>query len=330
VTPDQAKQFIKALGGKPQHDGVWVRSPCPLAPFLHQSGKDTHPSFAVNVQEGQRAFFHCFTCMSGSIEQLLQTLEMYAAKDAPYQTKYDFKTARQIMDDEEVVVMPLPAFSEFGAAADKTFVEWPGGFLENFIEWKYSKECVLYIKYRGIPYEQADAMGLRYDPLRRMLVFPFRTVYGRLAGARGRSCLFNANLKHYDYTWNEVNNSKLVWYNEQALQLMQPVVIVEGQIDALAVQRVYPAVMANLTAKPTYEKMRKLQDAPAVVTMLDNDSTGDAARAKYEEYFIDKGMTYAHIIPPKEYDENGKLVKNDPDKLGVDWIRSQLAQLELV
>ncbi|KVR21626.1 hypothetical protein WK13_34375 [Burkholderia ubonensis] len=330
MSPDQAKQFIAALGGKPHHDGVWVRSPCPLAPFTHESGKDSHPSFAVNVQEGQRSWFHCFTCMSGSLETLLQTLELYASKNELYASRYDFKTARAVLNDEEVKVLPLPKFSEFGTTQDKTFTEWPESFLDNFIYWRFNKEAVLYIKYRGIPYEQADALELRYDPMRRMLVFPFRNAYGRLAGCRGRSCLLQADLKHYDYTWNEVNNSKLVWYNEQAFQLMQPVVVCEGQIDCATVLRVYPAAVANLTAKPTMEKMRKLQDVPAVVTLLDNDATGDKARERYSEYFAEKKITYAHIVPPKEYDHNGKLVKSDADKLGVDWVREQLKQLDMV
>lgn len=43
--------------------GVKVRSSCPLAPFRHSSGKDSHPSFMVFVEDADES--HC-RCLGGS------------------------------------------------------------------------------------------------------------------------------------------------------------------------------------------------------------------------------------------------------------------------
>ena len=92
-------------------------------------------------------------------------------------------------------------------------------------------------------------------------------------------------MRHYDYTWNQVNNSNLVWYNEEALTAEQPVVIVEGQFDKMRVSEVYPHVMANMTAKPIPAKMKKLAYAPAIILMTDNDDTADESIKKWSPTF---------------------------------------------
>jgi DNA primase len=91
-------------------------------------------------------------------------------------------------------------------------------------------------------------------------------------------------LKHHDYTWSQVNNAGLVWFNEQVLQLPGWVVVVEGQIDAMRIHMGYEKVVANLTAKPTDEKLVKLLSADGVILIPDTDSTGEASVARYQAY----------------------------------------------
>ncbi|MGZ7196435.1 hypothetical protein ACXWOC_09640, partial [Streptococcus pyogenes] len=89
--------------------------------------------------------------------------------------------------------------------------------------------------------------------------------------------------RHHDYNWGEgeakANNAALVWYNEGVLDTAgpNPIVVVEGQVDAIVTRRVYPHVMANLTAKPVPEKMDKLVHASGVILMNDGDQPGYAA-----------------------------------------------------
>jgi 5S rRNA maturation endonuclease (ribonuclease M5) len=116
-----------------------------------------------------------------------------------------------------------------------------------------------------------------------MVVAPYYDVFGRLAGARGRSILPDPTKKHHDYSFNGHNNCRMVWYNEQVLNLPGPVVVVEGQFDCWRVSTVYPKVVANLTAKPSDEKFKKLCDSQEVIQIPDNDDAGDGSIATYSK-----------------------------------------------
>jgi hypothetical protein len=327
MTPDQAINFLKALGSKPHYDGSgWVRADCPLAPFTHKNSKDSNPSFGVSVIPGTHSAYNCYTCSSGSMEQLLQTVELYTQNNPNWKHRYNVKAARQLLSEEEVEVLPLPEFSEFGGGSEQQFQEWPSYFIDSFMSWEFSKAANDYLTKRQVPSWQREKHGLRFDSKRNMIVCPYKNVYGCLAGARGRN-VGMMGMPHFDYTWNHVNNASLVWFNEEALQHEEPVVIVEGQFDAFRVERVYPHVIGNLTGKPVASKMKKLQQSPGAIIMGDNDPTADVSIKKYLDYLDKYGVQCAVIQPPKEYDSDGKLIKQDPDSMGEDWIREQLKPL---
>lgn len=298
--PDPALivRFLDALGA---HDPVvgakWVTCQCPLAPFQHKKGTDTKPSFGVNIESG---LFNCFTCQSGSLEKLLQALELYTSKSGfeGWQAKYHFDIARDVLNGIENSTIPLPDYEAAGAKAAE-FIEWPEYWVSLHVPWRESARAAWYLltgraqaKSGEEPNQPvdpaiADAMGLLYDSGHDKIIAPYRNVFGKLAGARGRAIDPASGFQHYDYTWNKVNNAALVWYNEpcldKAIEAHRPVVVVEGQFDCMNVQRVYPYVVANLTAKPSEEKIRKLNYADAVILMLDNDDTGRTAAKKYLE-----------------------------------------------
>lgn len=319
---DQAKAFLKALGCKPEYTGgQWVTCGCPLAPWLHASGKDSNPSFGISIKGGERSHYNCFTCQSGSAEELLQTLEMYVAQSKMAGPKYNFKAARALLDEEALENYPLPEFTEFDTDESQEFYEWPGYFLENFMDPLYNKRAMEYLIKRHVPIAQIKSRGILYDPKRDMVVFPFYTVYGKLAGARGR-CINETGKPHHDYSWNKTNNTGLVWYNEDALNHDQPIVIVEGQFDYLTVARVYPYTMANLTAKPSFPKLKKLQQCPGVVLLLDNDDTGKKATERYIDYCQSRSINVGTVELPQGI--------KDPDKLGSEGVAQLLSEFGLV
>lgn len=321
MTPDQAKAFLAALGSPAEYQGGdWVKAKCPLAKFLHQHKQDNNPSFGLTVKEGKHSHFNCFACISGSAEELVQTLEMYTQQHPELASKYNFKAARALLEQEALEVFPLPEFTEFGDDDSKEFQEWPQWYLETFDSWDLSIKASAYLDQRGVPSWQREQHDLRYDPNRQMVLFPFHSVYGKLAGARGR-CINPALLSHYDFTWNKVNNTGLVWYNEQVLNAEEPVVIVEGQFDCLTVERAYPHVMANLTARPSLPKLKKLDQCPGVILMLDNDATGKLALISYIAYCQKRGIPYIEAPLPEGI--------KDPDQLGTDGVRQLLIKLGL-
>ena len=57
---EQVKQFALAVGTKVEnHSGDWAACCCPLAPFTHDSGRDSHPSFAIRHGDNLESIFNC-------------------------------------------------------------------------------------------------------------------------------------------------------------------------------------------------------------------------------------------------------------------------------
>jgi 5S rRNA maturation endonuclease (ribonuclease M5) len=306
--------LMKSLG---MHDPLpvngWWMAQCPLAPFTHSKGKDTRPSFGMNMES---ANYNCFTCGSGSATKLVMSLDLYSKDDPILSARYHFKQAYEVLQGIEDYLEPLP---EFGAITPNMleFTPWPEWWLEQYQPWHQSTTAKWYLHEgrpaagsQGIPAEIAIQFELRYDYKYNRIVCPYRTYTGKLAGARGRACDPNATLKHFDYTHDKINNAHGVWYNEQALELAarhhKPVIVVEGQFDCMSVARIYPYVVAGLTAKSSAEKITKLQGCDGVVTMLDNDETGESAHIRYET-LLRKHVPIGRVSYPKEYKDPGSL-----------------------
>lgn len=328
MNKDQAEALLVALGSKSAGmNDKWVRGACPLAPWSHKSGKDTNPSFGLFVSPGEPGRFHCFSCESGSLSLLLQTIE-FREQQHPGSFHGNLSAARQIVEQEEVDLPTLPGYSEFMAPETKLFEELPQHFLDSFDHAHEVARARAFIEHRGYTLAEAGHFDLRYDAKKDMLLFPYRDVFGRLAGIRGRAISlpgdsFTKSVGHHDYVWNGVNNSALTWYGEECLNYAGPVVVVEGQFDRMAVSRVFPRVLANLTAKPVVAKVKKLAEAEGVILMLDGDETGYLAVTKFAEAFDHYGINYLPILLPRQ-DEAGNEIKTDPDKLGSEWIKTQL------
>lgn len=309
--------FLKALGGKnPKKNGKWVTCGCPLGPYLHKDGHDANPSFGVRINDQGESRFNCFACESGSLEKLVSTLEYHWLKNPV--GHMDFKTARALLDEEGSQVWPLPDYES--EDQNQMFEEWPAWLL-NLLPPAYKHPAAAdYLAARGCPGELSDRFDLRWDEQKTMIACPYRNVYGRFAGIRGRNINPNApkHFRHFDYTYGEVNNASLVWYNEQVLEMPGPLIIVEGQFDCMHVAQVYPKVIANLTAKPSQQKLKKLGGIDQILFMMDNDATGAVATDKYLEHFQGSDTQVGVIEYPVEW--------KDPDAVPLQWLQNTLEE----
>jgi len=249
MTAEQVVAFLTALRVSQIRvkDNGWIESTCPLARWTHKGHKDSNPSFGVSITPGGRSHFLCFACRQGSAEELVQCIELYSHNSPDY----DFAVCHALLTDEEYVT-PLPPYGEFTQTV-QPFIEWPPYWLESFQRAFWVAEAAVYLASRGISPTTLEVYNLRYDPKRQMIVCPYWDVFGRLAGARGRSIHDDAPHKHHDYTFQGVNNARLVWYGEQVLNHDGPVVVVEGQFDLWKTAQAFPKTVAALTAKPTIE-----------------------------------------------------------------------------
>ena len=291
MTAEQGVAFLEALGAK--HITVkgngWIEASCLLARWTHKSHTDATPSFGLSINPGGRSYFLCFACRQGSAEELLHTIQMYDKG----QGHYDFLRCHQILNEEEFVV-PLPEYGEFQQQGP-VFTEWPQYWVESFKSAEWHADAAVYLACRGVSLETIAAYQLRYDPKRQMIVAPYWDVFNRLAGARGRSILEQPPQKHYDYTFQNVNNARLVWYNEPVLNIPGPVVVVEGQFDCWKTVKVFPKTVANLTAKPTLEKMKKLGDCGMVIQIPDRDEAGQESVERYAKLCHQFGLEHRVI-----------------------------------
>lgn len=305
--------FLEALRAKNIHikDNGWVEASCPLAKWTHKHHVDHSPSFGLKIAPGERSYFMCFACRQGSAEELLHSIELYA-KGTGF---YDFAQCHQLLSDETYVV-PLPEYGEFGQTG-QTFQEWPQYWVESFTPAAWHVDSALYLAARGISVVTVAQFDLRYDPKRQMVVAPYRDVFGRLAGARGRS-IHEGSSKHYDYTYQGVNNARLCWYHESVLNLSGPVVVVEGQFDLFKTVQAFPKTVANLTAKPTLEKMKKLGDCGRVIQIPDRDEAGEESVDRYAKFCQMLGLDHQVI-----WLEEG--VK-DPAECHVDYLRDKIQE----
>lgn len=317
MNQEQAVAFLQALGAKKiKQSGHWLVCSCLLAKWLHERHVDMSPSFGLSIEPGVRSYFNCFTCMKGSAEVLLQTLELYAKGD--YQ-KYDFKLAHELLDGEQKI-LPLPEYVETSKVG-KEFIEWPSYWLDSFKQVGYIEIASNYLLSRGVSTELWTKYDLRFDSKRNMIVVPYWNVFGKFAGARGRSILsdVHGSWKHFDYSWQGNNNAGLVWYNEQVLQISGPVVIVEGQFDCWRTVQAYSKTVANLTAKPSWEKMKKLGDCPFVIQIPDRDEGGLKSIPVYAMMCKDLNIGHKVLM----LDEGVK----DPDECHPDYLKGKIEEL---
>ena len=343
MNQSQAEALLLALGSKAQGKGDnWVRGSCPLAPQTHKSGSDKTPSFGLYVAEGEPGRFHCFSCESGSLGTLLQKMN-FLVQQMPNQFHGNLLEAMKIVDDEEIDLPLLPAFSEFGTPTTKPFEELPSWYLDEFKPATEYDRAAQYLSQRLVPLDHAAKYDLRYDAVADRLVFPYRDVFGRLAGLRGRGIQFldgpSHPSPHHDYVWNGVNNAAQVWYNEPLLDIdaPKPVVVVEGQFDAMRVAQVYPWVIANLTAKPGAAKLDKLFNCEGVILMLDGDHAGRVGTEKFGAALAARGINWCPVYLPilnsqgQPVDSKSpEAIKTDPDKMGEAWIRDALLEVGVI
>ena len=294
----RARELLFALKTKQINaSGNWITSTCPLAPRLHKNFKDENPSFGVSCDKGKKSNYNCFACGSGSLVSLLDQMDYH-------NLPYDKQMARELVDQEDSLVMPLPTYQEFSPGEKWVFTAWPEAFLVGLPPVFVSPPAMAYLESRGIPASLALEQEMKWDCVRNMVIFPLRDAYGRLAGARGRSILQNVGGKdkHYDYSHDGVpKNTRGVWYNEKALLLEGPVVVVEGQFDCLKMMQVWPKTVANLTAMPTEEKIEKLAKVNRVILVPDNDDTGTKSVAKYKS-LLTSSLVFVAPLPPSVKD----------------------------
>jgi 5S rRNA maturation endonuclease (ribonuclease M5) len=277
---NQIKQLLGLLDVDQIEEGdEWVRGACPFGWSRHSSGRDSRPSFGVTIDTGA-SHFNCFACNTkGTVDTLLVELMHDASTHGPSPRHVQLIAAFDFLEEQRLAgfVAPKEDWEAYRIHTPETeFEPWPAWWLEEFAPVEEIPAARSYLAQRRQPVSSAWARrwDLRWDSRKQAVVAPFWNRDGYLAGARGRGV---QGRYHHDYKWNLVSNTAHVWYGEHFTTTAEPVVLVEGQFDAINVSRCYRNVMANLSTGLSAIKLEQLIYYPRVVVFFDNDMAGAKA-----------------------------------------------------
>jgi len=310
---EKAQQFLAALGvqeTKLHPHGDWLQAPCPLAPWKHSKGTDSRPSFGINIAPHDKSGFNCFSCAThGSLGDLLMEVDSFLKEQPGLGSSHiDLPRAFEILESElEDGIVPLPDWSTMTIKGLTVMEPWPEWWLESFQPVHAWPEALTYLQGRGISPQLAAEFDARYDYSRQAVAFPIRDREGQLVGMRGRMLNPKGHLRYFDYTYNEINNSNLMCFNEHRINPLLPVILVEGMFDVMAVYPFYKNVISPLTVSMGYAKLRRLEIYNEIECFFDNDQAGVRAAEIIQEHFggrsIVRVLKYPKGCPYKDPSE---------------------------
>lgn len=291
---DQASvlQFLACLKAKQvQARGKWVVCACPLAPWRHDSGKDTSPSFAIRVEDHKQSYFNCFACQSGKLGDLVAELVHLKGQALGM----DLGAAYALVDLEDAQKLNLH-IKEWGEQSEEQqeyiIPEW---WLKTFpLAWPvpYARE---YLQTRMVTEEIAHALDIRWDRSYRVVCFPVRNRDGELVSMRGRFISPKPGASSYHvYPFMGQQNGQ-AWLGESTVDFGQPVLMAESVFDLTSCRRVYDNVVSPMSVGINAPRMQRMAGCVEVVTLFDHGKGGDKAR-----HIVTKHLGSAmvnHLLP---------------------------------
>jgi 5S rRNA maturation endonuclease (ribonuclease M5) len=304
-------------------DNVLVQ--CPFAPWKHKGGADDTESMSIKVNDRGPSVYYCHACDEAgrNLDQLMVRLDEFGLDDDTFErasTLIDKSMAslEEMTDDYEDVVKPplrvslhLPPPSEIQQYTDMDY-EYTFGPLDQ--------TGVDYLRYeRKVSKASAELWGLRYDETEQRIVFPIRWHDGTIVGASGRAARKELRrdadgkkeVPYYNYWRFE---KKYVLFGEHLLT-EEPVVVVEGQFDAIKVRQAGFNCVATMGAKigrqsKQHGQVRKLVEwGQPVVIFFDNDEAGEKGEERLRKALERQGIRVQSIAPPPGRDA-GDLSKS--------------------
>jgi hypothetical protein len=315
VNREQTVQFlalIKAHVPADQSRSGWVVARCPMAPWRHAGGQDKKPSFAIRLEPGD-AFANCFSCSwHGKQSDLLLALR-YANQKNPVDS-YPFGQALQLIaqaEEEIDLALDSPDIGELLVEGQGGRChEFPDDWLASFPRWHESDMARDYLELRGVGFEVANMLRLRFDPKQHRVCFPVRDFKGRLMGLHGRALDDTVDPRYRMYK-HAGRNNPLIWLGEHWVDLTRPIVVVEGPFDVAAIYQVYRNVVSPLFASASAAKLLRMADAFEWITLFDRGTGGDHGRAKVTQVFQGHHHVVHHLLPVEGKDA-GEM---SPDEL---------------
>lgn len=196
---------------------------CPLAPWFHNSGKDSNPSMGIRY-DGDYTIYHCFTCgESGKLWSLVESIG--TLKNDP---KLQALALEVLQKDQPNLFSMVDAIDwcDDKPSLDFEIPDMPmhERMLDHFDAVELHDKPMEYLRDRNVPEVEWERFKLRYDRKQDRLVFPVFDTEGQLRGAVGRT-LCGDKRKYYNYFNMETGS----WLGGlQFFSKRKRIIIVEG------------------------------------------------------------------------------------------------------
>ncbi len=243
---------------------------------------DKTPSWFIRFESGEfYGTHHCFTCKKGgSLTELVmqvRDLDFDSAREWMGESGEDDTPVQEELAPIRMDIQPLrtTGFKLPREFVFKPFDEWPSGPRK-------------YVLSRGITEEQVTKWRLGYTTIGRLrgrIIFPVYNAQGAPANYSGRA--FTEDERRYLYAREEENPDLDVLFGEEHwLPNKDVVVITEGGIDGLAVERVVPARVDIGSLNGSYVRplhVMKLATFKGAIILTDDDLAGNTAADELED-----------------------------------------------
>lgn len=220
--------------GGPNHNRIVIS--CPYAPWFHERKVDTQPSMGVWALEDGSVIYHCWACHEGgTLAELFREVGTLSSN------------VQALALVPELLVRTTPSFAsrftllqdtlrDWGMERRQTFAALPEKLIDRMVRVKYSLEADAYLTSRGVDPDVADLYELRYDDLRRRVVFPVRNLLGELVGAVGRTIDPGVEPRYYNY-FSFYSGDHLGGLLQSTLFQHSRILVVEGYFDLLRIAK---------------------------------------------------------------------------------------------
>jgi hypothetical protein len=286
----EIKIFLKRLGVKDsdiQTARGYVNSPCPFAKWTHQSGKDSHPSFGVKINDSDESIYVCFGCspeasrLSGVLHNLWMFTGEYPKELADFFLRNEiFGNPEKASIVSDVWESDVPWKEALEPIPPYVLVNFP--LLQNANN-KTAKTCMAYFQFgRKVHPTVVFHAGVRYEPDKRNVIYPMTSMNGDVFLLRARSIFKKAiwtispELAGFPQLKFHSLRESGALFGLHLVDWSKPVMLVEGGEDALRLMTLgYWNVVASLTTGFTEEQINNLLAAPALIVGYDDDKAGN-------------------------------------------------------
>lgn len=276
--------------------GDHISISCPLAPFRHMDPYDGNKSCSVKLDSDGPSLARCHSGSCGFKGSLFKLFSLAIGLGEPDED-LDL-LLKEIREVESVDPEKMCARLEWKKEAVLKAPQFDYAVLDEGQLDKFVAGVPRYAIQRGLSIESCKRWGLRYDKKNERLIFPVRRRDGALVGMTGRDITNrykteDSRPKYKNYPGLDKTS---YLYGENLWVQGRPMVLVEGQIDAILVDQALEEfnIGGVLGSGFTPVQARKVADSIPTEVFLFPD--GDVAGAQTMAKVFHALSTYPTIL----------------------------------